>query len=93
MANRKPLTDDDGEVRDLTGWTRENFARAIPFSGLPRSLQVKLSSRKRGPQKAPTKVAVSIRLSKDVVDKLRSTGEGWQGKVDDALRAWMNLQS
>jgi len=78
--------------RDNPEWTEKNFARAVRFSGLPADLQRTLSSRKRGPQKAPTKVAVSMRLSKDIVDALRETGSGWQGRVDDALRAWIKLQ-
>jgi hypothetical protein len=40
MTCRKPLTDDDGEVRE---WTAEDFARAVPFSGLPAELQAILS--------------------------------------------------
>jgi hypothetical protein len=41
---------------------------------------------KRGPQKAPTKQLVSIRLSKDVLDHFRSTGPGWQNRIDETLK-------
>jgi uncharacterized protein (DUF4415 family) len=41
---------------------------------------------KRGPQKAPTKKLVSLRLSAEVVDHFRSTGPGWQTRIDGALR-------
>ena len=40
----------------------------------------------RGPQKNPTKVPVSIRLSKDVLQHFKSTGTGWQTRLDNALR-------
>ena len=40
----------------------------------------------RGRQKAPTKEMISIRLSREVLDYFRSTGEGWQGRIDEALR-------
>ncbi len=40
MANPKPLTNHDGEVRELT---EEDFARAVPFSALPAELQASLS--------------------------------------------------
>jgi uncharacterized protein (DUF4415 family) len=43
----------------------------------------------RGPQKAPTKERVTIRLSKSVVDSFRSTGDGWQTRVDSALQDWL----
>lgn len=40
----------------------------------------------RGPQKAPKKVPLSIRLSPDVVAHFKSTGPGWQQRMDHALR-------
>jgi hypothetical protein len=41
MASRKPLTNDEGEVRELT---EEDFARAVPFSALPDELKELLGS-------------------------------------------------
>ncbi len=75
-------------------WTAEDFDRAVPFSQLPGSLQAKLRSLKkpRGPQKAPTKEVVTIRLSRDVVERLRASGPGWQTRVDAALRQWVETQ-
>jgi uncharacterized protein (DUF4415 family) len=46
-------------------------------------------TRHRGPQKAPTKRPVALRLSPDVLDYFRATGKGWQGKIDDILREWV----
>ena len=91
MAYRKPLTDDEGEVRE---WTKKDFATAMTFSQLPESLQEKLRSLKkqRGPQKSPTKEVVTMRLSQDVVEKLRASGPGWQTRVDAALRQWIEKQ-
>jgi hypothetical protein len=43
MANPKPLTNDEGEVRELT---EEDFARFVPFSALPAELQALLSEEK-----------------------------------------------
>jgi uncharacterized protein (DUF4415 family) len=67
-------------------WTGKDFERASPFSGLPDGLRRTLSSRTRGPQRTPKKVPVSIRLSPDVVEAFRSTGAGWQARVDEILR-------
>lgn len=87
MAKRKPLIDEDGEVRELTA---EEFAKTLPFSALPESLRKKLSLlRGRGPQKAPKKIPISIRLSPDVAEGLRATGEGWQVRADEVLRSWL----
>jgi uncharacterized protein (DUF4415 family) len=41
---------------------------------------------KRGPQKAPTKRLVSIRLSPEVIDHFKSKGRGWQTRIDSTLR-------
>ena len=87
MASRKPLTDDDGEVRDITA---EDVALFKPFSTLPKPEQkLLLNLRRRGPQKTPRKVPVSIRLSADVAEGLRATGNGWQVRADEALRSWL----
>ena len=43
----------------------------------------------RGPQKAPTKKSIAIRLSQDVVESFKSTGTGWQSRIDDALRRYL----
>jgi uncharacterized protein (DUF4415 family) len=47
----------------------------------------------RGPQKAPTKERITIRLSHDVVERFRSTGDGWQTRVDAALQDWIKTHS
>jgi uncharacterized protein (DUF4415 family) len=74
------LTDEDNP--ELTD---EDFARAKPFVQLPRRLQTKLR-KVRGPQKAPTKERITIRLSRDVLARFRASGPGWQSKIDEALR-------
>jgi hypothetical protein len=44
MARRKPLTNDEGEVRELTS---EDFVSAVPFSALPDGLKELLRSSER----------------------------------------------
>ena len=43
----------------------------------------------RGPGKKPKKVLVSIRYSPEVVDYFKAEGEGWQARMDEALREWV----
>ena len=91
MADRRPLIDEDGEVREITA---ADVALFKPFSALPQAEQkVLLKLRKRGPQKEPKKVPISIRLSPDVVEGLRATGDGWQVRADEALRSWLAAQN
>ncbi|MBI4756178.1 MAG: BrnA antitoxin family protein [Betaproteobacteria bacterium] len=46
----------------------------------------------RGPQRAPTKVQLSLRLSREVVEYFRATGDGWQSRMDEALREYVAKQ-
>jgi len=77
---------------DSPEWTPEKFAHSISFNELPEHLRNRLSAiqetarKKRGPQKAPRKQPVTIRLSPDVLVVLRGKGRGWQTLVDEALR-------
>jgi uncharacterized protein (DUF4415 family) len=85
MPNRKPLSNAEGEVRELT---TADMKRMRPAKeALPESLRVKLGV--RGPQKAPTKERITIRLSPEVVRRFRATGDGWQTRVDAALQDWL----
>ena len=84
MSKRAPLTDADGEVRELTA---EDMARFRPASqALPVDLQETLGVRRRGSQKAPTKVSTTIRLDADLLEALKATGEGWQTRVNALVR-------
>src|SRR5260364_99109 len=73
-------------------WTEEDFARARPaYEVLPPSLLKKLGV--RGPQKRPTKIALSLRLSPSVVNAFRETGNGWQTRMDAALADWLKTHA
>ena len=56
------------------GWP-EKFARA--------------SVRRGRPPSAKHKVSTTIRLSRDVIDRFRAGGRGWQTRIDEALRDWI----
>jgi uncharacterized protein (DUF4415 family) len=73
------------EVSDNPEWTRKDFAKARPFSeALP---DLAASIRKgRGPNKAPTKKLVSLRLSGQVLEAYKAKGLGWQSRIDEDLR-------
>lgn len=87
MVSRLPVIDAAGEVGDLSEIDPVLFK---PFSALPESLQAKLRGR---PKAAVTKERITIRLSPDVVQSFRATGDGWQTRVDAALREWLKTHS
>lgn len=71
---------------DNPEWTKADFARAKPpEKALPPKVLAAFKHH-RGPQKDPTKVPVSIRLSRDVVSYFKSSGPGWQSRINEALR-------
>lgn len=65
-------------------WTEARFKAARPASELPAEV-LKAFPRTRGPQKEPTKEAVSLRLSPEVLAHFRATGKGWQTRIDETL--------
>ncbi len=85
MKNSRSLTDDEGEVRELNAKDMRGFRPAR--DALSPALLGKLGV--RGPQVAPTKERITIRLSQEVVQPFRATGDGWQTKVDAALKDWL----
>ncbi|WP_295396766.1 BrnA antitoxin family protein [uncultured Thiodictyon sp.] len=48
-----------------------------------------LTARRRGPGRAPAKVSTTIRLDADVLAALKATGPGWQTRINDAMRAYV----
>ena len=85
LTKAKAVIDADGEVRELSAAELAQFRPARDV--LPTSLLVKLNV--RGPQKSPTKERITIRLSPEVVQGFRATGDGWQTRVDAALKDWL----
>ncbi len=43
----------------------------------------------RGPGRRAKKILLSVRYSPEVVEYFKSTGEGWQTRMDEALKEWM----
>jgi uncharacterized protein (DUF4415 family) len=85
MPRSKPLVDARGDVREIQVADLKSFRPAA--EAMPASLRRKVGV--RGPQKTPTKERITIRLSPDVVERFRATGDGWQTRVDAALQDWL----
>jgi uncharacterized protein (DUF4415 family) len=85
--SKKPLTNEEGEVRELLA---SDFKKMRPaFEVLPPELVEIIKKRKtgeRGPQRSPIKRQVTLRLDQDVLETFRATGAGWQGRINEALR-------
>lgn len=83
-----PLTDEEGEVRELTAEDLKYFQPTMEF--MPEIVEAFERARgERGPQKAPVKERVGLRLNADVVSHFRRTGPGWQSRINDVLEEYV----
>ncbi|MGA0594413.1 BrnA antitoxin family protein [Enterovirga sp. CN4-39] len=48
--------------------------------------------RRGRPKSERPKQQVTIRLDADVLERLRETGPGWQTRINEALREWLERQ-
>jgi len=88
MPNTKKKSYSARDLRDVSDspeLTKEDFAKMRAFAeALP---ELAASVRKgRGPNKAPTKKLVSLRLSGQVIEAYKAKGPGWQSRIDADLR-------
>jgi uncharacterized protein (DUF4415 family) len=73
---------DDVQSPELTD---KQMASAKPFAEVFPELAVSIR-KGRGPNKAPTKKLVSLRLSGQVIEAYKAGGPGWQSRIDADLR-------
>ena len=79
---------------DHPAWTAEDMAKAKPTGEMLTQLfgaaraQSLLTPRGR-PKSDVTKVRVGIRLSPEVIDHFKASGDGWQTRIDAALRQYI----
>lgn len=94
-SGRKILLNTDEEdaeitrqvIEDGTHHTDEELAQFRPASEF-KELAPLLKSAGR-PKAEQTKIPISIRLSPDVIDAFKTTGAGWQTRIDEALKEWL----
>src|SRR4051794_29527176 len=75
---------------DTVEITEEMMTRMRPASQAKPEI-VAAYRRTRGPQKAPTKQLVSLRLDQEVLERFRARGPGWQRLINEALRKVVGL--
>jgi uncharacterized protein (DUF4415 family) len=75
-------------------WTAADFAKARPASEvLPQIFGAKVAQEMLKPRGRPRaehpKERINIRLSHEVVEYFKSAGDGWQTRIDAALRQFI----
>lgn len=80
-----PVTDTEDVVITVAAMSDPD---ALPFTDAQwKALKPKLRTGR--PKAQVTKERITIRLSRDVVTQFRATGEGWQTRMDSALRQYI----
>ena len=59
----------------------------------PEQITTRRAGRPVGSVKAAPKVPTTIRLSPEVSAAFRATGDGWQTRIDAALKDWLRTHS
>lgn len=85
-AVRLPTVEEDRAIRKAA----KSDPDAQPLSGAQLRAMVPVRGR---PKSAIKKTLVSVRYSQEVVEFFRSTGEGWQSRMDGVLRRYVARQS
>jgi len=94
MANRLPLTDETGEVRELTAEDLKHFRPASEV--LPEIMGAALATEMLRPKKIgrpmseTPKQPIRIRLDADVLAAFKAGGRGWQTRINAALKEWVD---
>jgi len=86
-----PTDEEDARINQGIALDRDNpEITEADFQAMRPAVEVALALAKarrvRGPQKTATKRSVSLRLDQDVLEKFKSTGPGWQTRINEVLR-------
>lgn len=88
MSKLPPPADYD----DNPEWTEADFANARPAAEmLPAAVVAALTRNRGGRPAGASKEQVALRVDKDVLERFRSAGPGWQTRMNAALRAAVGM--
>ncbi len=80
---RPPLTDEDGEVRELT---KADLSTSKPMAEIDPGM-IEAAKNKGGRPKTETpKVHIGFRMASDLVLAIKATGKGYNARVEKVLR-------
>lgn len=100
FSSKRPLTDaEEAEIQKMIAsdpdnpeLTDEQIREIRPFRevfpDLAAAIEKKLAGR---PKSDNPKRAISIRLDAEVIERFKATGDGWQSRMNEALRKAVGL--
>ena len=94
MKKVKPVVDAEmAEFEAALLRSIDQTARGEGRVTTPEQITVRRAGRPAGSVKAAPKVSTTIRLSPDVIEAFRAAGDGWQTRIDAALKDWLRTHS
>ena len=95
----RPTEEESAEINqgiaadpDTYELTDEQIDNLKPWDQLQAEMKAAKEAKNKGgrPKADVTKEHINIRLSRDVLDAFRATGKGWQTRIDEVLKEWIN---
>lgn len=97
MSNRLPLTDEEGEVRELTA---EDLAQFRPIQEVMPPEFVEMVFKHQEEMERLGKIRphrplekVTLQLSPEILNAFKATGKGWQNRINDVLLDYVQSHS
>jgi uncharacterized protein (DUF4415 family) len=81
MSNKPRVVIDDENPE----WTVDDFAHSKRGADIPAHIRAAFG-KTRGRPAGSNKQLISLRIDRDVIDRFRATGSGWQSRINEALR-------
>ena len=78
-------------VSDTPAATADELKAAQSFDAVFPEL-AESARRMRGPQKAPVKTRVTLRIDSATLEAFKATGKGWQTRINAALKAALPIE-
>ena len=88
-AIKLPLVEEDKAIDEAAKADPD----AQPLSDEQLDAMVPMRSLRGRPKSTNRKVLVSVRYSQEVIDYFKSTGDGWQSRMDGVLRRYVERQA
>lgn len=94
MKKVKPVLDAEmAEFEAALLRSIDQTARGEGRATTPEQITARRAGRPAGSVKAAPKVSTTIRLSPEVIQAFRAAGDGWQTRIDAALKDWLKMHS
>jgi uncharacterized protein (DUF4415 family) len=84
LTDDEIICDDDSPATTEADWNGAFVCRSAE------ELHTEVVQRTRAANKNPLKELVAIHYESEVLEKFRATGKGWQSRMNDALKEWLN---